>query len=362
MPLDRSNIPQTFLHFFNTDPQHMILGREGLVSFSLGPRVIMDNKPERFLHGPAAVAAPNGDWLVAYQNGLDDPGRDSFISQMRSRDQGRTWAQDGIVYDERDKRVGSRNPTFGLTGNGKIILVVQRASPDEKLPHPESLLNSTYCLSSDNGKSYGFMGYADVSRPRGHFGSSSHILLRDGLLYMVAYSLDGIVLYVSDDNAESWRRRSLVFQPSEFHEDPYYPTIVFRPDGSLLCQCHLDRAMENYQKVSEDNGFTWTEWKPANIRLRHPVLAYVEDVLIAVGRLMPVRLRAGFYMSADHGDTWTGPFDLAPDLPNGGGGYTAVIPLGDRVFVVFSYCIPPARDTYLQANSILGVTLSNVSM
>ncbi|HYA21710.1 MAG TPA: sialidase family protein [Thermoproteota archaeon] len=331
-------------------------------SFNLGPRVMVDNKPERFLHGPAVVVAPNGDWLVAYQDGLDDPGRDSFVNQMRSHDQGRTWTRDGIIYDERDKRVGSRNPAFGLTAKGKITLVVQRASPDEKLPHPESLLNSTYCLSLDNGKSYAYMGYVDPLRPRGHFGSSSHILLRDGLLYMVAYSLDGIVLYVSEDDASSWHRRSIVFQPSEFQEDPFYPTIVFRPDGSLLCQCHLDRAMENYQKVSEDNGSTWSESKPANIRLRHPVLAYLGDILIAVGRLMPVRLRTGFYMSADDGMTWAGPFDLAPDLPNGGGGYTAVIPLRDSMFIAFSYCIPPSRNEYLQANSILGVTLNDVSV
>ena len=308
------------------------------------------------------MAAPNGDWLVAYQDSLDDPGRDSFINQMRSRDQGRSWRQDSIAYDERDKRVGSRNPAFGLTADGKIILVIQRASPDEKLPHPESLLNSTYCISSDNGKGYEYMGYVDPIRPRGHFGSSSHILLRDGLLYMIAYSLDGIILYVSEDNASSWRRRSLVFQPSEFHEDPCYPTVVFRPDGSLLCQCHLDRAMENYQKVSKDNGFTWSESKLANIRLRHPVLAYVGGALVAVGRLMPVRLRTGFHLSADDGEAWTGPFDLAPDLPNGGGGYTAVMPFGDRAFIAFSYCIQPARDAYPQANSILGVTLNDVSI
>lgn len=308
------------------------------------------------------MVAPNGDWLVAYQDGLDDPGHDSFIRQMRSHDQGRSWLLDGIVYDERDEKVGCRNPAFGLTADGKIVLVVQRTSVGEKPPHPEGLLNSIYCISSDNGKSCEYMGYVDPLRPRGHFGSSSHILFRDGVLYMVAYSLDGPVLYTSEDNASSWQRRSIVFQPSEFHENPYYPTISFRPDGSLLCQCHLDQSMENHQKVSRDDGYTWSGLKPSNICLRHPVFTYVGGVLVAVGRLMPVALRTGFYLSGDDGGIWTGPFDLAPDLPNGGGGYTAVIPLGDRAFIVFSYCIQPARNAYLEPNSIQGVILKDISI
>ena len=341
-------------------PGHRFRCRK-LVSYNLGSRVVIDRKPERFLHGPAALVAPNGDWLVAYQDSLDDPGHDSFINQMRSHDQGMTWLSDGIVSDERRENIGCRNPAFGLTADSKVVLVVQRASPGEKLSHPEGLLGSTYCVSSDDGRSYENKGYVDPLRPRGHFGSSSHLLLRDGVLYMVAYSVDGLVLYTSEDNASSWRRRSLVFQPSEFHEEPSYPTIVFRRDGGLLCQCHLDRSMENFEKVSRDDGYTWSELRPANLRLRHPVLAYVGDVLVAVGRLMPVRLRTSFYLSADDGETWTGPFDLAPDLPNGGGGYTAVIPLGDRVFIAFSYCIPPARDAYLQPNSIQGVVLKDIS-
>jgi hypothetical protein len=106
--------------------------------------------PERFFHGPAAVVAPNGDWLVAYQDSLDDPGHDSYISQVRSRDSGKTWMSDGIVYDERAKHIGARNPAFGLTADGQIVMVIQRV--DLLSENPEGLQNSIYLVSTDNGE------------------------------------------------------------------------------------------------------------------------------------------------------------------------------------------------------------------
>ena len=306
--------------------------------------------------------APNGDWLVAYQDGLDDPGHDSFIRQVRSHDGGQTWVPDDIVYDERDKGVGCRNPAFGLTADGGIVLVIQRVSVCERPTHPHELLNSTYCISSDNGRSYEYKGYVDPLRPRGHGGSPCDILRRDGTLYMAAFSIDGLVLYTSEDDASSWQNRATMVQPSEVPETPYYPTIIFRPDGTLLCQFHINRAMENYQKASKDDGRTWTGLKPANIRLRHPVLAYVGGVMIAVGRIVPSQGYGltGFYLSGNDGESWKGPFML--DLPRGGA-YTAVIPLGERVFVVFSCFLPsPDSRTGQAPNAIQGFILKDISM
>jgi hypothetical protein len=344
----------------------MLVQVENMVSFNLRSRVVIGSNAKRFLHGPAAVVAPNGDWLVVYQDAIDDPSHDGFIHQMRSQDQGKTWLDDGAVYDERNKGVGCANPTFGLTANGHMVLVIQRRAVCEKEGHPTELLNSTYCVSSDNGRSYEHRGFVDPLRPRGHWGSPSHILLRDGVLHMVAEGADGIVLYTSEDNALSWHRRSMIFEPSDFNEHPYYSSIIFRPDSTLLCQCHLLNSMKNYHRISEDSGYTWSDLKPANIHLRHPVLTYVGDIMVAVGRLMP-QWRTGFYLSDDDGENWKGPFDLAPNLPHGGGGYTAVIPLKDQVFIVFSSFLPLPGSVACgpmgsagEPNAIQGVMLKDI--
>jgi hypothetical protein len=321
--------------------------------------VTIYSNPKRFLHGPAAVVASNGDWLVAFQDSIDDPGHDSYIHQMRSHDQGKSWVSDDIVYDERDKEVGSRNPTFGVTKDGKIVLIVQRVGVCKNVSHPHQLLNCTYCVSSDNGKNYEKRGYVDSVRPRGHMGSPSHILSRDGVLYMGADSIDGLVLYTSEDDALSWQRRSTIIQSSEFTTAPSYPTIIFRSDGSLLLQCHEDQEMANYQKVSEDYGYTWKGLKPANIHLRHPVLTYVGDIMVAVGRLMP-QWRTGFYLSDDDGENWKGPFDLAPDLDCGAGSYTGVIPLGKQVYVTFSSFLRLQGAVGWEPNAIQGVMLKDI--
>ena len=84
--------------------------------------------PDRLFHSPAAVVAPNGDWLVCYQDSEDHDGLDGVVSHVRSSDQGQTWTSNGIVFDQRGKqrRCLGRNPTYAVTNGGVIVLVVQR--------------------------------------------------------------------------------------------------------------------------------------------------------------------------------------------------------------------------------------------
>lgn len=84
--------------------------------------------------------------------------------------------------------------------------------------------------------------------------------------------------------------------------------------------------------------------------------------MIAVGRIVPSQGYGltGFYLSGNDGESWKGPF--MPDLPRGGA-YTAVIPLGDRVFVVFSCFLPSPDSLTGQApNAIQGFILKDISM
>jgi len=86
--------------------------------FHVGKPFEIDVGRGRFLHGPCVTRCQDGDYIVAYQDGLDDPGRESVIRQRRSMDGGTTWVDEGIVYDESTDGFGARNPAFGQTPSG----------------------------------------------------------------------------------------------------------------------------------------------------------------------------------------------------------------------------------------------------
>lgn len=101
------------------------------VAYELSAKSDIAINPSRLFYGPAAVVAPNGDWLVCYQNSFDHGGADGVICQMRSRDEGKTWQPDGIVFDERkaNEPLFGRNPAYGVARDGRVALVVQRWRP-----------------------------------------------------------------------------------------------------------------------------------------------------------------------------------------------------------------------------------------
>ncbi len=76
---------------------------------------------------PATLRAPNGDLLIIAEKRNDGPGDigDHDIALKRSRDQGRTWGTEQVIFDD-EKRVCT-DLTVGLdAGAGKIWLFFLR--------------------------------------------------------------------------------------------------------------------------------------------------------------------------------------------------------------------------------------------
>ncbi len=304
----------------------------------VGDPLKIDVGRDRFLHGPCVTRCPNGDYIVAYQDGLDDPGRESVIRQRRSRDGGITWVDEGIVYDESAEGFGARNPAFGQTPSGKILMIVQRVGLRRLgQVRGENIMGSKLLVSTHNSKTYENRGIIDKTVRRGHQGCSTHLVYHNGKFFMPAFHPKGLVLYISHEEGESWSDRIVVARREEFDEVPTYPTIIARPDGSLLFLAHLNRAVRCFRRISNDDGYTWSEVELLDdIHLRHPVLGYAGDTMICVGRNMDF-WKPALCVSSDHGDSWSEPFDLLPDR-GAGGGYTALWPTDKpgRVLVVTS--------------------------
>lgn len=328
--------------------------------------------PSRLFHGPAAVHAPNGDWLVCYQDSLDHSGRDGVISQVRSRDEGRTWVNDGIIYDERAGNWFGRNPAYGVTADGVIVLVVQRWRP---LPTGESAVTfrkegiggSVWLVSPDDGKTYQQRGLVDSKIPLRHQGSSGGLIRVEKTLLMSAVSLNvpprGITLYESSDLTTGWNFLGWIFRVDRLPVAAVsYPSLIQRHDGSLLANCVT--FSRNFQSISKDNGRTWsTPREVPDLRIRNnPDLDYAGEVLVAHGRGEDGN-SVVLYFSPDEGRTWGSMIVLDRHGFRGWGGYSASLrtKTGD-LFVVFSTDAGPRTARDGGRPDIRGVLLSDVTI
>lgn len=311
----------------------------------------------RFLHGPCVTRCTNGDWITAYQDSLDDPGRQSVIRQKRSQDGGHSWLDEGIIHNECDDGFGARNPALGQTPSGKIIMVIQRVGLKRLGDvRGENIMGSRQLESVDNGQHYQDRGIIDQTIRRGHQGCSTHLVYHNGKMFMPAFHPKGLVVYISENQGGSWDKRIVVAPRDAFNETPYYPTLTVRSDGSLLFVHHLNQAVRCAYRISHDEGETWSPIEYYNdLRLRHPVLSYLGDTLICVGRNMDW-WKPALCVSPDEGQTWSDPIDLLPER-DAGGGYTALWPDEEnaRIMVVVS-----TSGKQLAYQDIVGLFLSDL--
>ncbi len=338
------------------------------ITYELSTKSDVSVNPDRLFHGPAAVVAPNGDWLVCYQDSEDHDGHDGVIGQVRSSDKGKTWTSDGIVFDQRGEKQKyfGRNPSYAVTSDGRIVLVVQRYFPIP--PGEVSLIHGSVCLiSRDNGKTYEYHGLVDPEVPLRHQGTTSKILRSESGLMMAAVSISapptGISLYTTEDPEKGWRFAGWIFRADQLPVKYFsYGSLARRSDGSLLAQCVYYRR--NFQSVSEDNGRTWSDpIELQDLRVRNDSdLDYAGDVLVAHGRGDADHC-VDVYFSPDEGRSWGRRMVLDQHGYRGGGGYSASLRTrqGD-LFIVFSTDAGPNTGQRGGKPDIRGVFLSDVEI
>ncbi|MBD3266419.1 hypothetical protein GF373_07090 [bacterium] len=331
-----------------------------LIDYNITTEKHVDVGRARFLHGPCLLQCHNGDWLCAYQDGRDDPGHGSFIRQKRSTDGGETWLDEGNIHDETETGIGCRNPAFGQTPDGKILMVVQRVGlRDLGKVQGENITDSILLISEDQGKTYINKGRVDKNHEKGSQGCSTHLVYHNGKFFMPCFHPKGLVLYISKDEGETWPQRIMMASKQELKVTPTYPTLVVRPDGSFLLIAHLNLQVRCFGRISRDEGQTWGDiFMYDDLPLRHGVLQYSDpDTLLCVGRQMEW-WKPAFCVSPDHGESWCEPIDLLPQRGMGGG-YTAVWPLqtGNGVFIAAS-----TDGESLAAQDIVALKLEQITI
>ena len=335
--------------------------------YELSAKVDVSVDAGRYFHGPAMVVAPNGDWLLAHQDSATHSGHDGVIRQVRSRDQGKTWRLDGIVYDGRAGGLFGRNPTYGCTADGVVILIVQIYRPSlEKDParrhYGGTIDGSVWLTSRDNGKTYRLRGAVDRQVPTRHKGNTGHILRRGGKLLMAGEQLEkdkarsGMNFYSLSTLAGGWEYRGMIFPFAELPRIVGYPSVLLRRDGVLAAYCGGGGLV--FERLSRDMGQTWGPIRRLDgLGIRNdPDLEYAGNVLLCHGRGLD-KCSAVVFFSPDDGRHWGHPIVLdryGPWAPDGA--YSASLPLGkDGVFIAFS------TDARRHKQPIIrGVFLTNV--
>ena len=307
----------------------------------IAKRIEVNVDPERDLHGPCVIRTGSDDLLLCHQDSNKHRGGDGFVRQWRSTDNGYTWQNEGPVSDWRGDGIDSLFGEYGLAPDGQLVMIVQRR---RTLTGDRGIIASWVQTSKDDGRTWQKIGPMDASDEYAvMFGRN--LITHDGNMYAGAWSRLGNALYVSQNGGRSWNKRSVIF-PIEFPDfaklpdagPPFYPHVVFCPDGSLLAMTyHTPPRNHCYSRRSRDHGKTWeTIVKDMDLNLWAPRMNRLnEDTLIATGRDIGERATVAWF-STNSGQSWGNRLILDRPMHRGSYAYSDSISAGDGRFWVFT--------------------------
>ncbi len=306
--------------------------------------------PNRNFHSISACRAPNDDFLVSHQDSLGHLGGDCFVHQWRSRDEGMTWQDEGAVADLRQQGMDARAGEYGVTPDGRMVMVVQRVNIKLGNKNCDEIINNTWYVSLDSGKTWEYRGLVDPTHEKAILAPRS-VFSREGTMYFGAYSgKDGMALYVSKDNGDSWQRRSVIFRQDypdfapglkDGNFGPFYPSVMFLPGGELLAMCFLKGHEHEinmcYTRMSKDQGMSWgVIRRRPNLPVWAPRMNKIgKYLLIVTGRSLKDNAVVALF-STDNGENWGNKLIIERPKDVGNCAYTQAIPLGDDRLWVYT--------------------------
>jgi len=90
---------------------------------------------------------------VSHQGSLRHGGGDCFVHQWRSKDEGLTWQDEGAAVDLRQDGLDARAGEYGITPDGRLVMIVQMVDP-KGYGGSTDILNNAWYVSSNSGKSW----------------------------------------------------------------------------------------------------------------------------------------------------------------------------------------------------------------
>ena len=268
-----------------------------------------------FYAGYGHVALPNDQWPKG--------GR---ICMVRSSDEGRTWTEPEILYDD---DIDNRDPHIARMSDGTLICSFFSLKQVDRSVSPRGFTSQGVQIvcSKDGGKTWD--AEARTLTPSGWVCSAPVREMPDGTYLLGVYhghDCGGVIR--STDKGQTWS------EPIPIGKDAGLPLdaetdVILLNDGTLYAALRSSRINMHYA-TSPDLGLTWSPVKDIGFKGHAPHLYRVSTGEILLTHRVPA---TSMHVSRDEAKTWLGPYQI----DTVGGAYPATVELEDGSLLVVYY-------------------------
>lgn len=247
-----------------------------------------------------------------------------------STDDGATWSAPVTIANDSGSSLNCNDPSIGLVDSGRLLVTYNKIDPATGSPRR---LHRIY--SDDSGASWS--AEAQIWDPFALWcsGPGNPVLTSWGVVLKPVYGRHGADFYTSGvlrstDNGATFGDFSAIAWPNSCAQgsplapgtarDWEEPSVIERPDGSLLASIRTDTVGETFTSVSVDRGYNWSSPKFSHYGWGAPAMTRLTNGAIICtnrqsdGTLPPDGDRRVIYTtSRDSGLSWETPAYLTAD-------------------------------------------------
>ena len=252
---------------------------------------IISHQPERGAYMPVITPLPDGTFIACQHVGASLGSADNHIEVLRSIDQGRTWSTEGHIPGPGAPEDGwtYRGPHIYVVPDGRLVMTSTRFQADEDSlfdPETEALQRPEMLLfwSRDQGRTWSPPQVVPVDLPPERYtwnGAGSLIQLApDRWMYpLETWKPEGYegppdqkaAAVFSADQGASWGEFTIVADDPTGQILWWDQMCSLLPDGRIytLIWTHkygTSEDLNNHWVISADQGRTWSDPEPTNLR------------------------------------------------------------------------------------------------
>jgi sialidase-1 len=289
---------------------------------------------------PDACRLQNGEIVAVFYGGYGhvslprspDWPNGGRLCLVRSKDEGRTWSQPVVIYDDPDD---NRDPHIALLRDGTLVVTFFSLRPTGKETPKWHGLGTQMIASKDGGRTWDKT--ARVVAPVPWYCSAPVRQLPDGTLLLGLYHFDSTApdgkyggVIRSTDNGKTWSEPIPIGKGQNIPLDAETDVIPLR-DAALFAALRCGKPDINmHYATSRDGGRTWSAVKDIGFRGHAPHLYRHSSGVILLTHRVP---NTALHISRDETKTWQGPFEIDNVI----GAYPATVELRDRTVLVVYY-------------------------
>ncbi|MDY0165342.1 MAG: sialidase family protein [Thermoguttaceae bacterium] len=282
---------------------------------------------------PDACRLANGDIVAVFYAGYghvsltnDEWPKGGRICMVRSSDEGRTWSEPQIVYDD---DIDNRDPHIAQMSDGTVICSFFSLKRVDRSVSPRGFKSQGVQIvcSRDGGRTWDPTARTLV--PSGWVCSAPVREMPDGTYLLGVYrghECGGVIR--STDKGKTWSEPIPIGEGAGLPLDAETDVILLN-DGTLYAALRSSQINMHYA-TSPDLGLTWSPVKDIGFKGHAPHLYRLSTGEIVLTHRVPA---TSMHVSRDEAKTWLGPYQI----DTVGGAYPATVELKDGTLLVVYY-------------------------